>query len=336
MADLAFQQAASGLKVEIAAPDVVNSLSSDAKGHGIRIVDIPLLSSLKGVTRAAQVLRAEDRRDPYNIIHVHTVKAMVVALLAGRRIRKKTVATLHNVHQRSSLIMLAAAAPVCISREHKRQICQAIPVVRDKLSVIHNGTVGSHRMSSLSSVTPVELEGLSLLYVGGLKRRKGVDLLLRNFDAVCRRLPEAHLYLLGNRDSPELEELAAGLPSKDNIHFMGFQSDPRRHMLASRALVVPSRREAFGLVVTDARSCSLPVIAANVDGLPEALSNGEAGILIDPLDSESWVDAMCRVLTDDDWRLSLSQRSEDGLENFTVERMSDQYSIVYGNLPYRG
>ena len=264
LADLAFEQARNGLEVTIATPDVTGTLSDQARALQANIVGVPAPTSVASLFSLAKILRSHHKKEGFDVLHVHTVKALASALLAGGKVFSKTVATMHNVHQRSSVLMLLAAAPVAISDAHLNSL-SFVPLIGKRLTVIRNGAIGSARSCTVSEVKAVDLPPKTLLYVGGLKTRKGVDLLLKNFDLVFRKVPDAHLYLVGNRDNPQIEQLASSLSAGPNIHFVDFCEDPRRYMLSASALVVPSRREAFGLVVTDARSCALPVISSDVD-----------------------------------------------------------------------
>lgn len=332
LSDLALGQSESGLKVSVATPDIDSSLVRHLESHGVAPVRIPKLSSMPALLQAANILRLKDRDDRFDVFHVHTVKALLISILAGPSIYRRTVSTLHNVHQRSSMILLAARIPVAVSDSYRSQIRKKSKFVAKRMRVVVNGTVGSSRTLPVSSVVPAPMESPALLYVGGLKERKGVDLLLKYFNEVSLRVPQAHLYLLGNRDNAEIEEQAKQSHNCERIHFVGFVKDPRSYMLGASALIVPSRREAFGLVVTDARSCSTPVIASDVDGLPEALSGGSAGVLLDPYDADAWVDAMTRILVDEEWRRDQQTRSQAGVERFTVSRMVAGYVQVYEEL----
>ena len=332
LSDLSLGQLQHGMDITIATTDIDSILARDMATKGVDFLEIPALTNVRSVIVASRIINAAHKTQAFDVVHVHTVKALLASILSGPGIFRRTVSTLHNIHQKSSYLLLLARIPVTVSKTHQLSMEKYALKFMKRTRVVLNGTVRSPRVDLISELVPAKVKERSLLYVGGLKERKGVDLLLRYFDEVYRYVPDAHLYLVGNRDNPKMEMIASQLGAKDNIHFVGYDPDPRRYMLSCSALVVPSRREAFGLVVPEARSCNLPVIAADVDGLPEALSGGNAGILIPPLDQSAWVRTMIRMLTDRDWRDGQAALTTVGLENFTVDKMAQKYEDVYRTL----
>jgi glycosyltransferase involved in cell wall biosynthesis len=120
-------------------------------------------------------------------------------------------------------------------------------------------------------------------FVGRLVRQKGVDVLVAAMGLLAARHPLLELAVVGDgeqRDALEAQALELGLSRR--IVFRG----PLRHgdvygfLRTIGALVVPSRREPFGLAALEAAQMGLPVIASDVDGLPEIVVNGRTGLLV--------------------------------------------------------
>jgi glycosyltransferase involved in cell wall biosynthesis len=83
------------------------------------------------------------------------------------------------------------------------------------------------------------------------------------------------------------------------------------------AFLLPSLEEGFGLTALEAMACGTPVIASNAGALPETV--GEAGILVSPLDSAAWVEAIARLLSDRKLQLELSRRGRERARRFSWE-----------------
>jgi glycosyltransferase involved in cell wall biosynthesis len=144
----------------------------------------------------------------------------------------------------------------------------------------------------------------AIITVAGLLHNKGIQDVISAFALLSPAVPEASLYIVG--DGPEratLEAMAAVLPCAKKIHFTGFVRDPRPYLFAADIFVLASYREAFGLVLAEAREAGCAIVASNVGGIPEALDNGEAGILLPPSQPRMLADTLAALL-----RMSLHPR----------------------------
>ncbi|MGC8827163.1 MAG: glycosyltransferase family 4 protein [Anaerolineae bacterium] len=133
-------------------------------------------------------------------------------------------------------------------------------------------------------------EGQPLLgYFGRDSREKGLDVLLKAFPRIRRERPDARLLVVGPAGRP---------PAGDGIFWAGFQPDIRPWLSACDLVVVPSRREAFGLAALEALAAGRPVIASCVGGLPEIVRDGISGRLVPPGDAAVLAEAVLEALAD--------------------------------------
>jgi glycosyltransferase involved in cell wall biosynthesis len=138
-----------------------------------------------------------------------------------------------------------------------------------------------------------------LLFVGRLRIRKGVEVLLE----ALRSLPGARLLVAGDGEHrASLERRAAELDLGSAVRFLGRCDAGRvRGLLrGARALVVPSIYEGMPLVVLEAMEAGVPVIASRVSGIPEVVADGETGWLVPPEDPERLAAALEAALADPD------------------------------------
>ncbi|HEY2294295.1 MAG TPA: glycosyltransferase family 4 protein [Thermoanaerobaculia bacterium] len=142
-----------------------------------------------------------------------------------------------------------------------------------------------------------EVEGAPgyLLFVGRLRIRKGVEVLLE----ALREIPGAVLRIAGDGEHrPALERAAAELGPA--VTFLGNRdaAQVRTLLRGAAALVVPSIYEGMPLVVLEAMAAGVPVVASAVSGIPEVVVDGETGWLVPPEDPEALARALEEVLTD--------------------------------------
>ena len=150
-----------------------------------------------------------------------------------------------------------------------------------------------------------------LLFVGRLRIRKGVEVLL---EALAGELKGtvAKLVIAGDGEHrAALEERTAALGLGDRVTFLGRQSAGAIDGLLARAraLVVPSTYEGMPLVVLEAMEAGVPVIASAVSGIPEVVANGETGWLVPPENSTALARAVREATNDPE---EARRRGENG------------------------
>ncbi len=139
-----------------------------------------------------------------------------------------------------------------------------------------------------------------LLFVGRLRIRKGVEVLL---EALREKHPKARLLIAGDGEHREaLERKTAELGLGQTVTFLGRCDAGRvRGLLrGAAALVVPSTYEGMPLVVLEAMESGVPVVASRVSGIPEVVEDGRTGWLVAPEDPSGLARALAEVLNDPD------------------------------------
>jgi glycosyltransferase involved in cell wall biosynthesis len=174
-------------------------------------------------------------------------------------------------------------------------------------------------------VAPGTGRGGALLCVAAVAPHKGHDVLLAALAAVAD-LPW-HCACVGalDRDPAFVDGLRAhadGSGIRDRVTFTGPRvgTQLERTYAGADVLVLPSRGETYGMVVTEALARGLPVVASDVGGLPEALgrtSAGRPGLLVPPGDSAALAAALRRWLVDADLRARLHQAARQRRSTLT-------------------
>ncbi|MDQ3208270.1 MAG: glycosyltransferase family 4 protein [Gemmatimonadota bacterium] len=164
--------------------------------------------------------------------------------------------------------------------ESTRDDLVARGVPRERIRVIHPGVdTRLYRPGppGRRSATP------TFLYVGRLKRYKGIAYAIRALAVARRRRPDLRLEIAGTGDHrAELERLAASLEVDRAVIFHGFVSEERKIdlMRGAWANIFPSPKEGWGITVIEAAACATPSIASNSPGLRDSVCHGETGFLV--------------------------------------------------------
>lgn len=166
-----------------------------------------------------------------------------------------------------------------------------------------------------------------LLYVGRLRIRKAVEVLLESLSALEEESPE--LLVVGEGEHlAALRRKARSLEIDSRVQFLGRRSPAgvRYLMSRARALVVPSIYEGMPLVVLEGMQAALPVIASAVSGIPEVVEDGETGWLVPPEDPPELSAAIWRCWSDP---IEAERRGGAGAERLNRLFTADQVATLW-------
>ncbi len=153
-------------------------------------------------------------------------------------------------------------------------------VARDRIVVIHPG-IDAHAYTpgppGSRSAQPV------FLYIGRLRRYKGVEFAIRAAALAREKRPELRLVIAGSgEDQRRLERLVAELDAAETVRFLGRVSEAEKLGLLRQAWanIFPSCREGWGITNVEAAACGTPSLAADSPGLRDSVRHGETGYLV--------------------------------------------------------
>jgi glycosyltransferase involved in cell wall biosynthesis/GT2 family glycosyltransferase len=129
-------------------------------------------------------------------------------------------------------------------------------------------------------------------------------------------------------DGPDREMLQARTPAglRDRVQWRGWSAGPGPALADADLLCVPSRSEAFPLVILEAMARAVPVAASAVCAVPEMLDFGRAGFLVEPVSVSGWRAHLAQILADPSALLAVGQRGYERMrKHYTVTVMADAY-----------
>ncbi|BCL38077.1 glycosyltransferase family 4 protein [Nostoc sp. MS1] len=300
--------------------------------YGVKHFELDQTRTPGNLINAARRYRAIIKEFQPDIVHAHMMTGVVLGRALKGSANYALVATVHNEFQRSAVLMGLADRVIAVSHAVAKSMAKrGIP--EQKLRVISNGTLGSVRTRNIKEYMPIELQRPAIATVAGMYQRKGISELIDAFAQIAAEFPQAHLYIVGNGpDRQMFEDKAQSTPFNHRIHFEGFQPEPQRYLLASDIFVLASHHEPFGLVLSEAREAGCAIIATNVDGIPEALDNGQAGILVPPKNSQLLANALTDLLGNANLLNHWQEQAQQNLEWLTAGRVNQETLAVYSSL----
>ncbi|WP_128226236.1 glycosyltransferase family 4 protein [Halobacteriaceae archaeon SHR40] len=116
-----------------------------------------------------------------------------------------------------------------------------------------------------------------------------------------------------------------------NVTFTGYLNDTDLLPLYRTAsvFVLPSFEEGFGMVVSEAMAAGTPPVASRISGVKQQINDKQTGILVEPGNSNALADALLDLLEDPEKRETMGERSQQRAEQFSWERITDQYIDLY-------
>lgn len=174
--------------------------------------------------------------------------------------------------------------------------------------------------------------------VARLTEQKGHRYLISAIPEILKDHPDVHFILIG--DGPlreDLSKLASSLNVNSSVCFLGFRNDIPELLQNLDLFVLPSLYEGLPNVVLEAMASGLPVIATAVDGTPEAVLNGETGMLVPACQSEALSTAINAILSDPQKMKNMGKAGRKRVErHFSLSGQVDQFVQLYNSLYLQG
>lgn len=277
------------------------------------------------------------------IIHTHTVRGALLGAIAAA---VTGVPLVHHVHSPTArdttrrftnqlnafvekLSLQRAKALIPVSNSLAHHLSQS-GYSSQPICTVHNGVPASDL-----SVQAVPGRSLVIGMVALFRPRKGIEVLLRALSDLKRQGLPVQLRAIGEFESRDYQQqvltLSSQLGVSDCIEWRGFRSDVLEELTQLDALVLPSLfGEGLPMVVLEAMAVGLPVIASEVEGMPEAIREGSEGLLVRPGNTAALTKALTSLANDP---LEASRMGESGRRRqramFSDAAMARQVSQIY-------
>lgn len=274
-----------------------------------------------------QLREAVARRSP-DIIQTHNVKSHFLVWLSGLWRERPWVAFHHGYtttnlkmrayNQLDRLSLKHASRVVTVSEAFARDL-QGLGVARNRISVLHN----SIDVSRAADINDGEVRDLRMrlkiaddervvLAVGRMSREKGHADLIAALDHLRRLYPEMRVRTVIVGSGPEQPRIESAIDSFGlcgQVIFAGQVPDVRPFYGMADVLALPSHSEGSPNVLLEAMAAGLPVVATNVGGVPEIVTDNETGLLVEASDARGLARAIGNILVETELARGLACRA---------------------------
>jgi glycosyltransferase involved in cell wall biosynthesis len=221
---------------------------------------------------------------------------------------------------------------IAISDHAYQKLTTAYGLDVEKVTMIPHGVDTEWFYPRENRHPAVSQEQITLLYVGRLGARKGLDLALEALAEVDIQNVEFLIAGTG-RHEDTLRELAHDLDIADSVRFLGYVSDEQLPLLYSSAdaFILPSKYEGFGLVLLEAMACGTPVIGADAGGIPTAIDTCGSGFTPNRTVSQ-FAKSIEKIIQNDETRIAMSETGLQASQQASWRTVAEKVELLYQKL----
>jgi sugar transferase (PEP-CTERM/EpsH1 system associated) len=284
------------------------------------------------------------RRERVKMVHTHNVAPWMYAGMAARLAFASVCHTEHSnlfadqkaLKKVERFLGKISKAVICDGEDVRRQLVDEQHLHPRNVVTIYNGVdtglyargadrAAGRKQLGLADDTPV------VATVARLEPVKDQASLLRAFEKVGAALPEARLVLVGDGSlRGALEDQARRPGLQGRVTFLGRRADIADLLPLFDVFALTSTSEGLPLTVLEAMAAGLPCVSTAVGAIPEAVTEGQTGLLVPPGDSDALAAALTRLLRDPGLRRKMGQEGQKRARaHFDLKAMTKRYEDLY-------
>ncbi|MEE8347045.1 MAG: glycosyltransferase family 4 protein [Dehalococcoidia bacterium] len=343
---LAAQFIRAGHEVRIIAP------SSRRRSHrcdyltviGEHAIGLPAAGSVASVClsfNTASRVKALLAREQFDVVHVHEPFMPLLPFEFLRYSHTTNVATFHAAREGGSRLYAYSQfiirpwwsrihGRIAHSRSALRLIAKHFP---DRYRIIPSGVDRSLFAAEVPPIPKYTDHRRNILFLGRLEKRKGLPFLLEAYALLKKETPDIRLIVVGGdgglRPACERYVQSHGLT---DVVFTGYVPDedlPRYYKTADIYCAPNTGAESLGIVLLEAMAAGTPIVASDIEGFSDVLTDGREGLLSPPRDGQSLAAALRRLLTDADLRVEMGRQGSMTAQRYSWDRVAAQVLDYY-------
>lgn len=334
----------------------IGELNQKLDQNGVKFIPIKNLvraiNPIKDLVAVWELKKIIEIEKP-DIIHLNSSKAGAVGSLAGKlaKNKPKIIYTVHGWVFNESLNPIIKIAYflieklfanfkdvfICLSEFDRRIGLKNKIAPAKKIITIHNGLTlpDNYFLTKETALEKLEITKDNKILIGAIANfypTKGLRYLIEATKIIATdyKLP-IKIIIIGDGDlRHQLEQQIKDLELKNNVILAGSMLEAGQYLKAFDLAVVSSVKEGFPFFILEAMLAGLPIVTTKVGGIPEIITNGQNGFLVEPKNPQMLADKIKELITDKILMAKMSdQNLKDVKEKFSLQKMIDQTLTIY-------
>ena len=314
------------------------------EGFTLYRIDTLPFKGTRTIQKCFKLYKLAHRINP-DIIQGHAISCGMFATLIGKLLKKPSITYIQgydlyhaNVIQKLTEVKIAlkyADIVLAASKDLKERSISLIG--RPDIVVIPPGLESEENINFKITKEKYGFKSQDkiILYVGRLIQRKGLIYLIKAIKIVYDAVRNIHLIIIGQgEEEMKLRGIVKRYNLTNRVHFLGAKShkDVLIYMSLADIFVLPSIEEAFGIVLLEAMSQGLPIVASNVQGIPYVIKNGVNGFLVPPKNGVALAERIEYLLKNPDVAKEIGERNRRDSLKYRWDRLIIQYVNIYSQI----
>ena len=331
--------------ISYAMPSRLNVLHERIHFHEVNVTPYPLFDPYPPYTLALATKMAEVAAyEKLEVLHVHyAIPHAISAHLAKQILRSnlKVITTLHG----TDITLVGRDESYLPITKFGIEVSDGVTAVSEwlKQETATNFQTDKHIDVIPNFVDPARFRRDSAIcnmfaspgdklvcHVSNFRPVKRVVDVVETFAAIAAKVPSRLLMLGDGPDRSKAEAFARAHGLRDRVFFLGNVPNLEEVLGACDLFLLPSESESFGMAALEAMASEVPVIATHTGGLPEVVTDGDAGYLLPVGDVAGMAERGIEILRDDDLRRRMGKRAREiAVELFDEQKIVPRYRQLY-------
>lgn len=330
------------MNVEVSVLTPLHSeLSTRSQEDGITVINFESrgvfdLSLAKKIARICN-------EQKFDVVHTHDSHAHSAAVLSAAVFsnmvplvvsRRVDFAVSSNLFSKWKYNHASIKKIICVSEMILKITAPSIKV-KNKLTVVHSGiNTANYNFSLESNLLKDELnlsqESILVGNLSALADHKDFPTFLNVAKEIIHVKPFVHFIIAGTGDEKSLiEKFIDENNLSSRIHLLGFRKDVTKVMKSLDVFLITSKTEGLGTIVLEAFAAEIPVVATGAGGIPELVSDGVTGLLVEVGDVSGLTRAVQKIIDDHELRMKIINNAKSKVQGFSFQATAQKTLSIY-------
>ncbi len=275
-------------------------------------------------------------RNHIDIIHTHHRYPEYMAHLVSKKIKIKTITTVHSLVKGKNKFSFKSDKLIAVSKAVEKMLSENYHVPANKITMLYNSieplnVLQEESIEGLRNKYNISSKAKIILFLGRITKLKGIDILIDVFNKIQTETDDLILLIVGQIYDNSLKNTLETL--HPNIKLINPVKNPGSFYFAADIVILPSRGESLPYVMLESGLFKKPFIGSNTGGISEFIEDGVNGLLFEPENVYELADKIKYILNYPEEAKTLGENLYLKVkENISNDKYCETLSEIYDNL----